>query len=135
MSKLFWVFHVLLTLAFGLVGIQKVLMPIPDLIAQGMWWVESFQPWQVRAIGALEVAGILGLNLPLFVKALPRILSPLASLGLAMTMVGAIITHIARQDPAPSIVITFFLFVMAATLTYHRRGEFNKVQPALPQVA
>jgi hypothetical protein len=131
MNKLFWAFHVLVTLALGLFGIQKVLMPLPDLVAQGMWWIESFPAWQVRTIGVLEVLGVLGLNLPFLIKALPKILVPLASAGLALTMVGAVITHIARQDPVPSIIITAILFAMCTALTLRRMGEARSLQPAV----
>ena len=123
MNKLYWTLHVLVTLAIGLFGFQKVVVPIPDLIEQGMWWVADFEVWQVRAIGALEVLGVLGMNLPYLIKALPKVLVPLASGGLAITMIGAIGTHITRQDPAPSIVITGILFAVCAALTLRRAGE------------
>ena len=89
MNKLVWSFHILLTLALGLFGFQKMVLPIADLIAQGMWWIEDFAVWQVRTIGALEALGALGLSAPYLVKALPKLLVPLAAGGLALTMVGA----------------------------------------------
>ena len=60
MNKLLWPAQVLLTLAFGLFGAQKVVMAIPDLIAMGMLWIEDFAVWQVRVIGTLEVLAVLG---------------------------------------------------------------------------
>ena len=123
MNKLIWTFQILLTLAFGLFGAQKVAMPIDDLIAFGMLWIADFPVWQVRTIGALEVAGALGLTLPYFIKPLPKILVPLAAGGLALTMIGAIATHVSRQDPALSIVITSVLLVMGAAVAAHRRSE------------
>ncbi len=120
MNKLLWIFHVLLTLAFGLFGAQKVVGAIPDLIAMGMLWIEDFPAWQVRAIGAVEVLGALGLNLPYIIKALPKLLVPAAAVGMALTMIGAVATHVIRQDPAPSIVITTLLFAMATTLAMKR---------------
>jgi len=126
MNKMLWFFHVVLTLVMALFGLQKVFMAIPDLIAFGMLWIEDFPAWQVRTIGALEFLGVLGLNLPYFLKAIPKLVVPLASSGLALTMIGAIATHIRRGDPAPSIVITTVLFLMAATLAVKRYGEFKK---------
>jgi hypothetical protein len=128
MNKLLWSFQILLTLALGLFGLQKVFVPIPDLIAQGMWWIEDFALWQVRTIGALEVLGVLGLNLPYVVKALPRLISPLAAGGLALTMIGAVATHIARGDPIPSVVITGLLFVMSATVAVKRFTQIRLQQ-------
>lgn len=129
MNKLLWLFQILLILAFGLFGAQKVLMPIDDLISFGMIWIEDFPAWQVRVIGALEVLGALGLFLPNLLKPLPKILVPLAAGGLAVTMVGAVATHVMRADPALSIIITSLLFVMGTTVAVKRfaevRGEAN----------
>jgi hypothetical protein len=123
MNKLLWTFQILMILAFGLFGAQKVVMAIPDLIAFGMLWIEDFPAWQVRAIGALEVLGAIGLVAPYAIKALPKLLVPLASAGLAVTMIGAIVTHISRGDPAPSIIITSALFAMGVTVAWKRFQE------------
>ncbi len=37
MNKLLWSFQILLTLVFALFGLQKIAVPIPDLVAEGMW--------------------------------------------------------------------------------------------------
>ncbi|MCP4871144.1 MAG: DoxX family protein [Proteobacteria bacterium] len=123
MNKLTWTFQILLALVFGLFGAQKVVMPIPDLIEFGMWWIEDFPAWQVRVIGALEVLGAVGLVAPYGIKALPRMIVPLAAGGLALTMIGAIATHVQRQDPTPSIVITSVLFVLSVVVAVRRFKE------------
>ena len=128
MNKLIWTLHILLTLAMGLFGFQKMVSPLPDLVAQGMWWIEDFPAWQVRAIGTLEVLGVLGLTLPFVVKRLPRVLVPLAAGGLAMTMVGAVATHLRRGDPAPSVVMTGALFVMAVAVAAKRWRELGRAE-------
>jgi hypothetical protein len=125
MNKLLWTCHIVLTLAFGLFGLQKVVMAIPDLIAFGMLWIEDFPVWQVRAIGALEVLGAIGLNAPYLIKALPKMLVPAAAAGLALTMIGAFATHVLRSDPAPSLVITGLLFAMGVTLAWKRFEEIR----------
>lgn len=130
MNKLLWTFQILLTLAFGLFGLQKVFMAIPDLIAQGMLWIEDFSVWQVRAIGALEALGALGLIAPYLLKQLPKVLVPLAAAGLALTMIGAVATHIERGDPAPSIVITVLLFGMSTFLAAKRFAALRGQQPS-----
>ena len=129
MNKLLWVFHALLTLAMGLFGFQKVVGSIPALIEQGMLWIADFPVWQVRVIGALEVLGALGLNAPYLIKKLPKVLVPAAAGGLALTMIGAVATHITRGDPAPSIVITCLLCAMAATVAVKRFGEVRQTIP------
>ena len=134
MNKLLWSFQIVLTLAFGLFGLQKVVAPIPDLVAQGMWWIEDFPVWQVRTIGALEFLAVVGLNVPYLVKAVPKLVVPLAAGGLALTMIGAVATHIVREDPALSVVITSMLFVMSATVAVKRFGEVtSKLRSGLPE--
>lgn len=126
MSKLLWFFHIILTLAMAVFGLQKVLLPIPDLLSQGMLWIEDFPAYQVRGIGALEFLGALGLNLPYLVKVLPKQLVPLAAGGLAVTMMGAVVTHLMRHDPPTSIVITCVLFAMSVTLAVKRFGQIRE---------
>ncbi|MCO4763298.1 MAG: DoxX family protein [Myxococcales bacterium] len=123
MNKLLWTFQILLTLAFGLFGAQKVAMPIEDLIAFGMLWIEDFPAWQVRVIGALEVLGAIGLNAPYLIKALPKRLVSVSAGALGLTMIGAIATHVGRGDPAPSIVITSAMFVMCTLIAVKRFQE------------
>ncbi|GEM_PF-2901410 len=86
-------------------------------------WIEDFAPWQVRTIGALEVLAALGMTLPYFVPKLPKVLVSAAAGGLAITMIGAIITHVTRQDPAVAIVINCILLAMAVTVAVKRFGE------------
>ena len=126
MKKLLWIVQILLSLVFALFGLQKVVMPIADLITQGMWWIEDFPGWQVRAIGALEFLAVLGLNAPYLIKAIPRIVVPASAGFLGLTMVGAIATHVTRGDPAPSIVITSMLFLMSMGLAFKRFGELRE---------
>ncbi len=125
MNKLLWTFQILLTLAFGLFGLQKVLGSIPDLIAQGMLWIEDFPAWQVRTIGALEALGAAGLVAPYLLERLPKVLVPLAAGGLALTMIGAVATHINRGDPALSVVITTLLFAMSVVVAVRRWGQLK----------
>jgi hypothetical protein len=120
MNKVVGFFQVILILAFGLFGSQKLFADIPALIEQGMWWIEDFSEWQVRVIGGLETLAAVGLVAPYVVKALPKVLVPVAAGGLALTMIGAVATHVMRGDPVPSIVITSMLFVMGATVAAKR---------------
>ena len=60
-------------------------------------WVEDFSPGSVKAIGALEVLGAVGLILPAALDIAPALV-PLAALGLVMIMTGAVVTRIRRQE-------------------------------------
>ena len=70
-------------------------------------------------IGACEVAGGLGLILPMALRILP-ILTPLAALGLAIIMLGATIFHLRRKDsPVPTVVLFLLLgFVTVGRVWY-----------------
>lgn len=70
-------------------------------------WVDDFGAGTIKAIGVFEVLGAAGLILPAVLGIAP-VLVPLAAVGLAVIMVGAVITRIRRRE---------FKF-MAADLVY-----------------
>ena len=119
------IIQIILILVFALFGFQKIFMPLPDLIKQGMLWIEDFPAWQVRTIGFLEVLGAFGLIFSYVIKSLPKIMVAIASGGLALTMVGAIITHISRGDVILSIIITSILFLMAVLIAAFRFKQYK----------
>ena len=119
------IIQIILILVFTLFGFQKIFMPLPDLIKQGMLWIEDFPGWQVRTIGFLEVLGAFGLIFPYVIKSLPKIMVAIASGCLALTMVGAIITHISRGDVILSIVINSILFLMAVLIAAFRFKQYK----------
>ncbi|MFY0627641.1 MAG: DoxX family protein [Reichenbachiella sp.] len=121
------ILQIILILVIGLFGFQKIVMSLPDLIEQGMLWIEDFPAWQVRTIGILEVLGASGLILPYVIKVLPKMIIAIASGGLALTMAGAIITHISRGDVILSIIITSILFLMAAIVAVYRFKQYESV--------
>jgi uncharacterized membrane protein len=64
MNTVLWIVTALLALAFAGAGLMKLTQPKPKLVASGQAWAEDFSDGAVRAIGALEVLGALGLVLP-----------------------------------------------------------------------
>jgi len=125
MNKLVLVIQIALALAFALFGIQKLAMPIADLVAQGMTWAGAFAVWQVRAIGFLELLGALGLILPYVIKPLPKLLVPAAALGLALLMLGALGTHFLRGDPAVSFVFSGLFLLLSSFIALKRAKEIK----------
>ena len=119
------IIQIILILVFALFGFQKIFMPLPDLIKQGMLWIEDFPAWQVRTIGFLEVLGAFGLIFPYVIKPLPKIMVAIASGCLALIMVGAMITHISRGDVILSIVINSILFLMAVLIAAFRFKQYK----------
>jgi uncharacterized membrane protein len=85
-----------------------------------MAWAGDFPPGAVKAIGAVEVLGGLGLVLPAVVDIAP-ILVAWAALGLVAVMVGAAVTHLRRRE-AQMIPVNLVLLVLAAVVAWGRFG-------------
>ena len=100
MNLTLWIVAGLLAVAYLVGGGGKLIMPKNKIAAttHSARWVEDFSAGSVKAIGALEVLGAVGLILPAALDIAP-VLVPLAALGLAMIMVGAVITRIRRHEP------------------------------------
>jgi uncharacterized membrane protein YphA (DoxX/SURF4 family) len=112
-----WVVQVLLAAVFLVSGATKLSRPKEKLL-KNLAWVEDFSQRTLRIIGALEVLGAIGIVLPALTGILPS-LTPLAALGLVLTMIGAALTHLRRQEYGP-IAVTAVLLVLAAFLAYGR---------------
>ena len=125
MKTLVLIAHVLIVIVFLLTGIPKLFIPIEDLISFGMLWMEDFSILQIKTIGILETLGLLGLTLPYLISALPKIIVPISSAGLGLLMIGAITTHIVRQDLVISIIITSTIFLLCVFVTLKRYKEFK----------
>jgi uncharacterized membrane protein YphA (DoxX/SURF4 family) len=117
MNMVLWIVQILLALAFAMAGIMKVTQPI-DRLETRMGWVKDVGTRGVRLIGSLEILGALGLILPAVTGIWPW-LTPLAATGLALTMVGAMITH-GRRGEYSSIVANLVLLLLALFVVYGR---------------
>ena len=112
-----WVVQVLLAAAFLVSGATKLSQPKEKLL-KNMAWVEDFSQPTLRIIGALEVLGAIGIVLPALTGILPW-LTPLASLGLVLTMIGAALTHLRRTEYG-GIAVNAVLLILAAFVAYGR---------------
>src|SRR4029453_6966013 len=100
-----WILNALLALAFLAAGSMKLARPKAALAEAGMTWTDDFSSPRVKAIGAAEVVGAVGLILPLATGIAP-VLAPIAATALAILMIGAVVTHVRRKENAtPSIVV------------------------------
>lgn len=113
MNIALWVVQILVAIAFAGAGIMKVSQPI-DTLKKNMGWVEDVTPGNVRLVGVLELLGALGLILPAVTHILPW-LTPVAAIGLVLTMIGALIVHIRRKENAglgaPLVLLLLALFI------------------------
>src|SRR5215213_7092479 len=117
MSIALWVVQVLVAVAFLGAGATKLSQP-KEKLAENMAWVEDFSQPTVRIIGALEVLGAIGIVLPELTGVLPW-LTPLAALGLVLTMIGGALTHLRRAEYG-GIAVTAVLLMLAAFVAYGR---------------
>ncbi|XVQ06365.1 DoxX family protein [Spirillospora sp. CA-255316] len=120
MNITLWILASVLAVAFLAAGAMKVALPREKLVNSGMAWAGDFPPGAVKAIGAVEVLGGLGLVLPAAVDIAP-ILVAWAALGLAAVMAGAAITHL-RRNEAQMIPVNVVLLVLAAVVAWGRFG-------------
>jgi hypothetical protein len=94
-----WIVAGFLTAVYLLAGFGKLLTPREKLarLTHGAEWVLDFRAGTVKAIGAVEILGAIGLILPALLDIAP-VLVPLAALGLALIMTGAVIVRIRRHE-------------------------------------
>lgn len=122
MNIALWVIASVLALAFLAAGAMKLAQPKEKLAASGMGWTEGFTPSAIKAIGLAEVLGALGLILPA-VTGVATFLVPLAATGLAVIMIGAIITHLRRKE-GQMVVINVTLGALALFVAIGRFGAW-----------
>ena len=114
MNLTLWIIAGLLAVVYLASGAGKLIVPKEKLAtAPGAGWIEDFSAGSVKAIGALEVLAAVGLVLPALLDIAP-VLVPLATLGLVLIMVGAVVTRLRRHETKP----------MVADLVYLALGGF-----------
>lgn len=123
MNIALWITAILLAVAFLAAGLMKITQPREKLAASGMAWAGDFPAGAVKAIGAAELLGALGLILPGALDIAP-VLVAWAALGLALVMAGATVVH-ARRKENQMIPVTLVLLVLAALVMVGRLGPYS----------
>jgi uncharacterized membrane protein YphA (DoxX/SURF4 family) len=116
MNIVLWILAGLLAAFFLAAGLTKVSQP-KEKLAANMKWTEDFSAGTIKLIGTAELLGAIGLILPAVLDIAP-ILVPLAATGLAVIMIGAIITHARRKESQPIIINTVVLIVALVVLIF-----------------
>jgi uncharacterized membrane protein YphA (DoxX/SURF4 family) len=123
MKALVWIVQILVSIAFLGAGFMKLTSPYNLLVAEpNMAWVADFSEMQVKLIGFIELLGAIGLIIPMFTKKYQKLV-PLAAIGLALVMLGAMITHLIRGE---SIVVNLILMTFAVLTAYWRKDIIKK---------
>ena len=117
MNVVLWIVQALLAIIFLLAGTMK-LTQSKEKLAERMGWVQDFSEGQIRLIGILEIMGAFVLIFLGLTGILPW-LAPLAAIGLALMMVGAILTHIKRKEYG-NIIVNVVLLFAAVFVAYGR---------------
>lgn len=121
MNIALWILQILLGLLFLAAGAMKATQSKEKILEVGerMAWVNDFSANTIKTIGVLEVLGGLGLILPQLTGILPW-LTPIAAIGLVLTMIGAMLTHIRRGDGTQPVIMNAVLLLIAAFIAYGR---------------
>jgi hypothetical protein len=115
-----WIVQIVLALGFAQSGFVKGSQPIAKLRARGNW-PNHISPPVIRLIGSLEILGALGLIVPKATGYLPW-LTPVAAVGLALTMIGAILMHVrlheAKAVGVPVVLLLLALFIAVGYVVF-----------------
>jgi uncharacterized membrane protein YphA (DoxX/SURF4 family) len=123
MNVFLWVLQGLLAVVFLGSGGMKVARGKKDLEPM-MSWTTHTSAAGVKAVGAVEILGALGLILPA-ATGIAVVLTPIAAAGLAVTMLGAVIVHVRLKDKINEAVPSAVLLVLAAIVAWGRFGPYH----------
>jgi uncharacterized membrane protein YphA (DoxX/SURF4 family) len=118
-----WTAQLLLAATFLATGLTKLTQPRAQLAAGPMGWAADVSDVEFRAVGLLEVLGALGLVVPGALGIAPLV-TPLAAVGLALTMVGAIATHV-RMGETDRLAVPVVLLALTIFVAVERFGAHS----------
>jgi uncharacterized membrane protein YphA (DoxX/SURF4 family) len=118
-----WIIQGVLAGIFVVTGLTKLTQPREKMAAGPMSWAADVSDAQFRAIGVLELLGAAGLILP-GVLGIAGVLTPLAAVGLAVTMAAAFLTH-ARRGETERLAAPVVLFALLLLIAFERFGPHS----------
>ena len=121
MNIALWIAQVLLLGAYGMAGVMKTFMTAKA--KETLPWAKERSDGFVRFVGIVELAGALGMVLPMLTGILPW-LTVLAAVGLAIIQVLAILTvHLPKKE-YNVLPINVVLLALAVFVAWGRWGLF-----------
>lgn len=119
MNIALWIVQGLLAAVYLAAGLMKVVRSREQMVASGSFeWAKDMSDGAVKAIGAVEVLGALGLILPELTGIAP-VLTPIAAVGLVVVQVVAARVHL-RLGERKSLPVNVILLLLAAFVAIGR---------------
>ncbi|MFV0285038.1 MAG: DoxX family protein [Demequina sp.] len=115
MTIAYWIVAAILALVFLAAGASKLVQSEEKLRASVL--PERRSLGTERFIGAVEVVGALGLILPPL-TGIAVILAPVAAVGLAVTMLIAVVDHVRHSEPFPPALVLMVVSIAVAVLGF-----------------
>ena len=124
MNTILWVVQALLAAVFLFAGGMKFfgIERVFKDAAPGPGKLSLTRP-MLHFIGFCELAGSLGLILPMLTRVMPQ-LTPAAAAGLTVIMILAVGFHLQRKDPVSKTIITLVLSALCAFVAYARGMQY-----------
>jgi hypothetical protein len=117
-----WIVSAVLAALYVMAGFTKIVKSREEMLTEPrLAWAGDFGPGQIKAIGAVEIAGALGLVVP-WLTGIATILTPIAAVGLALLQVGAAIMH-GRRGEGTAVAINVVLCALAVFVAAVRYGQ------------
>jgi hypothetical protein len=124
MDTIITVIQVLLGLLLTVGGLLKLTIPYAKYTnIPAVAWSKEFKPEHILLIGLLEVSVGVGLIVPLVLHSL-TMLTPLAAVGTALYMSGAMATHLRRSEYLHMVGILIFFLGPALFVAYGKLVGF-----------
>jgi uncharacterized membrane protein YphA (DoxX/SURF4 family) len=123
MNLTLWIVAIVLAVAFAGSGLMKQFVPKDKLVTSGQGWAQEMSQSNIRLIGIAEILGAIGLVVPAATHIAP-ILVPLAAVGLAIVMVGAVVVHL-RRNEVMNVAVNVVLFGLAVFVAWGRFGPYS----------
>ncbi|MEB4209487.1 DoxX family protein [Mycobacterium sp. 94-17] len=119
MNIALWAGQGLLAFVYLAAGGLKVVRPRERLVASGrLDWMKDHSDAEVKAVGAVEILGALGVILPQ-ATGIARVLTPIAAVGLVIVQMGALRVHLTRNERQP-LPVNVILLLLAAFVALGR---------------
>ncbi|MFI5955215.1 DoxX family protein [Cryptosporangium sp. NPDC051539] len=121
MNVVLWVIAGLVAAAFLFSGMFKLALTHEKYVVSQSWAADAPR-WTPKVIGALEVAGAIGVVLPAVIDVVPMLV-PIAATGLALVMLGAVVMHVRRSEFS-ALVPSVVLLILAVVVAWGRFGPY-----------